>query len=85
MEIQKLHHDGLSVSEISRQLNMNRKTVRRYLLSRLRIDVPLFVMGSPAETMILAAIWQPIRAKTGQIATVSGQFVRRNCTYLSTS
>ena len=31
MEIQKLHHDGLSVSEIGRQLNMDRKTVREYL------------------------------------------------------
>ena len=31
MEIQKLHHDGLSVSEISRQLDMDRKTVRKYL------------------------------------------------------
>ena len=31
MEIQKLRHDGLSVSEIGRQLNMDRKTVRKYL------------------------------------------------------
>lgn len=31
MEIQKLHHDGLSVSEIGRQLNMDRKTAREYL------------------------------------------------------
>jgi transposase len=31
MEIQKLHHDGVSVSEISRQLDMDRKTVRKYL------------------------------------------------------
>lgn len=31
MEIQKLHHDGLSVSEISRQLDVDRKTVRKYL------------------------------------------------------
>ena len=31
MEIQKLHHDGLSVSEIARQLDMDRKTVRKYL------------------------------------------------------
>jgi transposase len=31
MEIQKLHHDGLSVSAIGRQLNMDRKTVRKYL------------------------------------------------------
>ena len=31
MEIQKLHHDGLSVSEIGRQLHMDRKTVRKYL------------------------------------------------------
>ena len=28
MEIQKLHHDGLSVSEIARQLDLDRKTVR---------------------------------------------------------
>ncbi len=31
MEIQKLHHDGLSVSEIARRLDMDRKTVRKYL------------------------------------------------------
>ena len=31
MEIQKLHHDGLSVSAISRQLSVDRKTVRKYL------------------------------------------------------
>jgi len=31
MEIQKLHHDGLSGSEIARQLKMDRKTVRKYL------------------------------------------------------
>jgi hypothetical protein len=31
MEIQKLHADGLSVSEISRRLNLDRKTVRKYL------------------------------------------------------
>ena len=31
MEIQKLHHDGVSVSEIARQLDMDRKTVRKYL------------------------------------------------------
>jgi transposase len=31
MDIQKLHHDGVSVSEIARQLNMDRKTVRKYL------------------------------------------------------
>src|SRR5882724_9917045 len=31
MEIQKLHHDGVSVSEIARQLNLDRKTVRKYL------------------------------------------------------
>src|ERR1700686_5880085 len=31
MEIQKLHHDGLSVSEIARRLNLDRKTVRKYL------------------------------------------------------
>ncbi|HEY6377276.1 MAG TPA: IS21 family transposase [Edaphobacter sp.] len=31
MDIQKLHHDGVSVSEIARQLNLDRKTVRKYL------------------------------------------------------
>jgi hypothetical protein len=31
MEIQKLHADGLSVSEIARQLHLDRKTVRKYL------------------------------------------------------
>jgi transposase len=31
MEIQKLHHDGVSITEIARQLNMDRKTVRKYL------------------------------------------------------
>src|ERR1700731_478770 len=31
MEIQQLHHDGLSVSEIARRLNMDRKTIRKYL------------------------------------------------------
>lgn len=31
MEIQKLHHEGLSVSEIARQLDVDRKTVRKYL------------------------------------------------------
>lgn len=31
MEIQKLHHDGLSVSEIGRHLDIDRKTVRKYL------------------------------------------------------
>ena len=31
MEIQKLHHDGLSVSEIARHLDLDRKTVRKYL------------------------------------------------------
>lgn len=31
MEIQQLHHDGVSVSEIARRLNMDRKTVRTYL------------------------------------------------------
>jgi transposase len=31
MDIQQLHHDGVSVSEIARQLNMDRKTVRKYL------------------------------------------------------
>lgn len=31
MEIQQLHHDGVSVREIARRLNMDRKTVRKYL------------------------------------------------------
>ena len=31
MDIQQLHHDGVSVSEIARRLNMDRKTVRKYL------------------------------------------------------
>jgi DNA-binding transcriptional regulator LsrR (DeoR family) len=31
MEIQQLHHDGVSVSEIARRLNLDRKTVRKYL------------------------------------------------------
>ena len=31
MEIQKLHHDGLSVSEIARLMDIDRKTVRKYL------------------------------------------------------
>jgi transposase len=31
MEIQQLHHEGVSVSEIARRLNMDRKTVRKYL------------------------------------------------------
>ncbi len=31
MEIQQLHHDGVSVSEIARRLDMDRKTVRKYL------------------------------------------------------
>ena len=31
MEIQKLHHDGVSVSEIARSLDLDRKTVRKYL------------------------------------------------------
>jgi transposase len=31
MEIRKLHHDGLSVSEIARPLDMDRKTARKYL------------------------------------------------------
>ncbi len=31
MEIQKLHLDGVSVSEIARRLNMDRKTMRKYL------------------------------------------------------
>ncbi len=31
MEIQQRHHDGVSVSEIARRLDMDRKTVRKYL------------------------------------------------------
>jgi len=31
MEILQLHHEGVSVSEIARRLNMDRKTVRKYL------------------------------------------------------
>jgi transposase len=31
MELQKLDHDGLSVSEIARQMSLDRKTVRKYL------------------------------------------------------
>ena len=31
MELQKLHHDGLSVGEIARQMNLDRKTMRKYL------------------------------------------------------
>ena len=31
MEIQKLPHDGWSVTEIARQLDLDRKTVRKYL------------------------------------------------------
>ena len=31
MEIQQLHHEGVSVSEIARRLSMDRKTVRKYL------------------------------------------------------
>jgi transposase len=31
MEIQKLHHDGVSISEIGRRLALDRKTVRKYL------------------------------------------------------
>src|SRR5258708_461083 len=36
MEIQKLHHDGVSVSEIARQLDMDRKTVRKFRRSAPR-------------------------------------------------
>jgi hypothetical protein len=36
MEIQQLHHEGVSVSEIARRLNMDRKTVRKYLRQALR-------------------------------------------------
>jgi transposase len=31
MELQKLHYEGSGVSEIARQLNMDRKTVQKYL------------------------------------------------------
>jgi len=31
MEMQKLHHDGWSVTEIARHLDIDRKTVRKYL------------------------------------------------------
>ena len=31
MEIQRLHHDGLSVTEIARHLDIDRKTARKYL------------------------------------------------------
>ncbi|WP_052294804.1 helix-turn-helix domain-containing protein [Acidobacterium capsulatum] len=31
MEIQKLHHEGWSVTEIARHLSIDRKTVRKYL------------------------------------------------------
>lgn len=31
MDIRKLYHDGVSVSEIARQLGRDRKTVRKYL------------------------------------------------------
>jgi transposase len=31
MEIQKLHHDGVSITEIGRRLALDRKTVRKYL------------------------------------------------------
>jgi transposase len=34
MEMQQLHHDGLNVCVISRQLNIDRKTVRKYLRPR---------------------------------------------------
>ena len=40
MEIQQLHHDGVSVSEIARRLNMDRKTVRQYLRQVLRAYAP---------------------------------------------
>ena len=36
MEIQKLHHDGMSVSEIARHLDVDRKTVRKYLKQAVR-------------------------------------------------
>jgi transposase len=31
MEIQKLYHDGVSITEIARRLARDRKTVRKYL------------------------------------------------------
>jgi transposase len=31
MEIQKLHHDGVSITEIGRRLALDRKTARKYL------------------------------------------------------
>ena len=31
MNVQQLHHDGVSISEIARRLNLDRKTVRKYL------------------------------------------------------
>lgn len=31
MVIQKLHHDGVSITEIGRRLALDRKTVRKYL------------------------------------------------------
>ena len=31
MNVQQLHHDGVSISEIGRRLNLDRKTVRKYL------------------------------------------------------
>jgi DNA-binding NarL/FixJ family response regulator len=41
MEIQKLHHDGVSVSEIARQLNLDRKTVLvRSQIMMLMAEVP---------------------------------------------
>lgn len=36
MEIQKLHHDGWSVTEIARHLDIDRKTVRKYLKQAAR-------------------------------------------------
>lgn len=31
MNVQQLHNDGVSISEIGRRLNLDRKTVRKYL------------------------------------------------------
>ena len=31
MNVQRLHHEGVSISEIGRRLNLDRKTVRKYL------------------------------------------------------
>ena len=36
MDIRKLYQDGVSISEIARQLGRDRKTVRKYLKEALR-------------------------------------------------